>query len=273
MLRLDHLPKTPDPFVPFDYQTLGISAFAGSDFVETAGTITFAPGVTSRTVIVPTLNDEIAEPTESFSINLTAAQGATIADDIGFGIITDTDVDETAPQVEAFVINDGTAQRSVIRELTVTFSEQVSVDENAFVVLNTTTNTTYVPSVDVQAVGGKSVAKLTFPMLAGGSLPDGNYTLTIHPSQVADAAANLLDGDQDGSAGDPARFEFFRLLGDADGDRDVDARDFLQFRSTYRRDSDSGLFKDEFDFDGDGDVDARDFLQFRRNYRRSLPTT
>ena len=49
-----------------NYATASGSATAGSDFTPVSGTLTFAPGQTTQTVLVPTLNDVIVEGTETF---------------------------------------------------------------------------------------------------------------------------------------------------------------------------------------------------------------
>ena len=57
------------------------------------------------------------------------------------------------------------------------------------------------------------MAVLTFagPEFVGGSLADGNYTLTVRADRVHDRWGRELDGDGDGSAGATARTRFFRL--------------------------------------------------------------
>src|SRR5688500_16238175 len=48
------------------YETYGISATPGSDFTQTAGTLTFAGGETSKTISVPVLGDVLDEADETF---------------------------------------------------------------------------------------------------------------------------------------------------------------------------------------------------------------
>ncbi|QEG40826.1 choice-of-anchor Q domain-containing protein [Roseimaritima ulvae] len=179
--------------------------------------------------------------------------------------------DITAPTVD-IEINGGDAQRSMVSEITVRFSEVVSVDANSFSVQNTTTNTSFVPTVASQIVDGKTVTTLTFsgPEIIGGSLPDGNYTLNVIDTQVTDTSGNILDGDGDGRAGVSATDDFFRLFGDADGDRDVDRRDYWFLLQTYARGIGDTGFNSALDFDGDGEVDIHDFQSFQSNYRRIL---
>ncbi|TWU58484.1 G8 domain protein [Rubripirellula tenax] len=182
-------------------------------------------------------------------------------------------IDMTGPQIESVVVNNGSAQRSMVNSLSVTFSEVVNgVDTNAFILMNTTTNTQVIPSVTTQELNGKTVATFTFSGsgITGGSLADGNYTLTTLASAVTDATGNHFDANGDGTSGDNATDTFFRHFGDFDGDRDVDARDFLQFRRAFQKMAGNSAFNAAFDFDGDGDVDARDFLRFRLRFQKIL---
>ena len=67
-------------------------AVAGSDYVATNGTLTFAPNVTSQTITVPVLGNLLNEASgESFVVNLTNAVNAAISDDQGEGRVLDND--------------------------------------------------------------------------------------------------------------------------------------------------------------------------------------
>src|SRR5205085_2618543 len=77
--------------IAVDYATVDGTAVAGSDYSATSGTLTFAPGVTSQQFTVNTTDDNIAEATETFFVNLTNASNATIANSQGIGTITDND--------------------------------------------------------------------------------------------------------------------------------------------------------------------------------------
>src|SRR5262249_31808385 len=105
-----------------------------------------------------------------------------------------------------------------------------------------------------------------------GSLADGRYSLTIVASKVT-VAGVPLDGNCDGIDGDDFVFAgpaapnppggIFRFFGDADGNGDVNATDFLTFS-----DACVGFapYDPAIDFDNSGSVDAADFLQFRGRY-------
>lgn len=77
--------------VTVSYATADGTALEGFDFRGMTGTLRFAPGDTTRRVRIPILDDEIREQTERFTVELYAPAGATTADPIGEGTITDDD--------------------------------------------------------------------------------------------------------------------------------------------------------------------------------------
>ncbi len=58
-----------------DFATLDVTAVAGSDYVATNGTLTFAVGQTSKSIAVEILNDEVPENDESFKVVLSNPTG------------------------------------------------------------------------------------------------------------------------------------------------------------------------------------------------------
>jgi hypothetical protein len=77
--------------VTIAFTTSGQSATAGADYTETAGTLTFQPGQTSQTVLVPVAGDLLDEADETFRLTLSAPGNATLADPVAIGTITDDD--------------------------------------------------------------------------------------------------------------------------------------------------------------------------------------
>ena len=73
------------------YATANGTATAGSDYTAASGVLTFAPGVTSRTVSVAVRGDFLAEAAETLLLNLSGASGAAIGDGQGLGTIVDDD--------------------------------------------------------------------------------------------------------------------------------------------------------------------------------------
>jgi hypothetical protein len=87
-------------------------------------------------------------------------------------------VQTVAPsRVESVAVNDGSAQRSMVNSLTVTFDGPVTLAPGAFELTRRDGNPVEL-NVAASVVGGKTVAVITFdsPDLIGGSLADGSYT-------------------------------------------------------------------------------------------------
>jgi M6 family metalloprotease-like protein len=62
--------------VKVNYATANGTAVAGSDYTATSGTLTFAPGATSRTIAVPIADDAARESDETFRVTLAAPVNA-----------------------------------------------------------------------------------------------------------------------------------------------------------------------------------------------------
>jgi hypothetical protein len=172
--------------------------------------------------------------------------------------------------VENALVNDGSAQRSMVNSITVTFSGVVVLDPGA-IELRRRDGIPVNSRLAITEVGGRTVATLTFagPEFVGGSLADGDYVLTVHADRVHDRWGRELDGDGDGSAGGDRVDGISRLFGDAEGDGDVDAQDRDHFRPAFGTAAGEPGYLWFFDFDGDGDVDGLDNGQFHRRFRRS----
>lgn len=74
------------------YSVTGITATAGQDFTAVSGTVTFAAGETSKTVVVAVAGDTVAEPDETVKITLSAPTGAALGTSTATGTIVNDDV-------------------------------------------------------------------------------------------------------------------------------------------------------------------------------------
>lgn len=74
------LNKPSDTAITATFSTADGSATSGSDYVARTGTITFAPNTVTGTVKVSLLPDTTAEANETFTLNLSNPNGATIVD-------------------------------------------------------------------------------------------------------------------------------------------------------------------------------------------------
>ena len=78
----------PNP-ITIDYSTSNGTAIAGSDYTETRGTVTIAAGDTEASIFVPIVDDDDAEPDETFTLALSNPTGAAIERGDAVGTILD----------------------------------------------------------------------------------------------------------------------------------------------------------------------------------------
>jgi parallel beta-helix repeat protein len=181
------------------------------------------------------------------------------------------------PTVGNVQVNDGSAQRSRVTSVTVTFIERVNfagAAAAAFTLTGPSGAVTLAADTSL-STPTQSIAKLTFSGANTDftSLKDGRYTLKVLAAQVSDTFGSPLDGNTDGAGGDDYLLvgapntptNLFRLFGDADGSGQVDLLDFAQFRTSFNPN-----YNVIFDFDGLGTVDLNDFNQFRSRFGMSV---
>jgi probable HAF family extracellular repeat protein len=77
--------------VAVNFTTANGTAIAGSDYNFASGTLVFHPGETAKNIVVGVRGDRTREPNETFAVNLSAANGASIFDGSGSGIIRNDD--------------------------------------------------------------------------------------------------------------------------------------------------------------------------------------
>jgi uncharacterized repeat protein (TIGR01451 family) len=83
--------------VAVDFKTSDGTASVGLDFSAGSGTLTFPAGTVTQTVSVPVLGDTLFETSETFSVTLTNAINASIADAVGLGTILNDDTSGNQP--------------------------------------------------------------------------------------------------------------------------------------------------------------------------------
>jgi hypothetical protein len=107
--------------VTVQYATTPGTATPGTDYTPVSGMLTFAPGTTTQTVLVPVLGDTVVEPNETFSVSLSGAVNAVISTPAAaLGTVLDDDAPAPLSGVSvALKINDdwGTGY---VAEITIT---------------------------------------------------------------------------------------------------------------------------------------------------------
>jgi VCBS repeat protein/Calx-beta domain-containing protein/FG-GAP repeat protein/putative extracellular protein len=126
--------------VTVSYATTNGSALAGSDYVATSGSVTFNPGETSQSIVVPIIGDTVAEYDEYLGVNLTAATNATFLSGTVFGYILDDDTPPTVSIGDASIVegNSGTSLMTFVVSLSNPSGQGISVN---FATVNGTAKT------------------------------------------------------------------------------------------------------------------------------------
>ena len=226
-------------------------------------------------------DDALPEPTETVILTIQnlihggfpGGEPASIG--VGSATVDIIDNDAVPAKIESIVVNNGDAQRSKVKVVTVTFDTVATVLPGAFTVEIRSDVSPVAPPVGVvtginvatAVVAGKTVATITFtpssPYVdASGSLVNGNFQVTIDPAKVLVFATPLVSIPSDPTGGDLvygdlASDEFYRLFGDADGDADVDFTDLTDYFVPALT-----AYVEELDADNDSDVDFADLDAF-----------
>lgn len=91
--------------VTFGYSTSNGTATAVTDYTATSGSKTISAGDTTAQIAVPTVNDQVDEADETFSVDLTAVENANLVD--GHGVVTIDDNDNPMIRVEQTHVSEG----------------------------------------------------------------------------------------------------------------------------------------------------------------------
>jgi probable HAF family extracellular repeat protein len=111
--------------VTVNYATANGSALAGSDYQAASGTLTFAPGETSKFVTVQVNGDRTGEANETFLVVLSNPTNATIADGSGEGTIID---DEPRVSINDVSKKEGNGNGNTTTVFTFTVTLSVAYD-------------------------------------------------------------------------------------------------------------------------------------------------
>ena len=178
------------------------------------------------------------------------------------------------------VIGDGSAQRSLVKQMVVTFDGPITIDAGAFAVNKRGAGGGSVTTTINSTVNGQNQTVVTlnfsgaFTRNSSGALQDGYYQLTIDGTKIR-RAAQSLDVNQDGIGGDTYSIgsveadNFFALYGDTNGDGLVGISEFGQFRSAFGKTSSDAGYNPLFDFEGDSTISISDFGQFRSRFGKA----
>jgi hypothetical protein len=155
--------------VTVDYATADNLATGPADYAPTSGSLIFAAGETSKTVVVATHGDLLDEANETFFVNLSNRTNANFGDSSGVGTITDDDLPP------ALAVND----RSIVE------GDSGTVDAIFTVSLDAPSGRPV--TVNFATVNGTATAPSDYVALTG--------PLTFNPGQTARQVTVSVKGD------------------------------------------------------------------------------
>ncbi|MBI1373068.1 MAG: LEPR-XLL domain-containing protein [Phycisphaera sp.] len=205
--------------VGVDIATANGSAVAGSDFTAKSATLSFAPGVTTKTFSVAITDDTAVESTETFVVVLSnATGGVTIADGSGVGTIIDNDLPPITASVADASVNErdlGKGKHGGAQVSTMTFTVTLSRPADSTVTIHyATADGSATAGVDYVAksgtltiAAGQSSGTISVDVL-GDTAVEGNETFTLQLSNAsgatlvdAVATGTIVDNDTGGGGG------------------------------------------------------------------------
>jgi RHS repeat-associated protein len=155
--------------ITVDYTTVEGTAKEGVDYQAKSGTITFAPGETSKTIDVAIIGDKLDEIDKAFGVNLSNPSNALIADDRG----------------EVTIFDDDASPFITINDTSVTEGDAGTV--NAIFTVTLASPSSRVITVDFTTVDGTAVAGIDYQTLSG--------TLTFNPGETTQTIEVAIIGN------------------------------------------------------------------------------
>ncbi len=93
------LSRPSDQTISVDYRTVPGTALAGQDYSAITGTLTFAPGETSKTLTVPVIDDPVFEGAETFTLELSNPVNTSVSKPVTTVTIVDDGSGSVPPEV------------------------------------------------------------------------------------------------------------------------------------------------------------------------------
>jgi hypothetical protein len=181
-----------DQTVTVAYATSNDTATAPADFVAATGTVTFAPGDTSKSIIVQVKGDALNEANETYFVDLSTPSNATIEHGHGIGTITD---DDNPPELSIGNATgsegDGTASFTVT--LAPASGSVVTVDYNT-VAGTATAGSDFTPKSGTLTFQPGDTTKAVNVNILQDTLNEADETFTVHLANPSGAAITTANG-------------------------------------------------------------------------------
>lgn len=190
-----------------------------------------------------------------------------------------------SPVLQQIRVNDGSAQRSIVKSVSLVFDQPVVLANGAMTMVrlnsggsgsnyNTPpTNASSALSAPTTSDGGVT---WTYKFVVGdpymenfadssGSLMDGIYTVSVDRTKVT--AANGMPVALSGNLS----LTFHRLFGDSDGNKSVNLADYAAFRLVFQPGGGETMAEGAaFDYNGNGQIQLLEYGNFRLRFMKAF---
>ncbi len=181
--------------VTVNYATANGTATAGSDYVAASGTLTFAAGTTSQTLAVTVNGDTTGEPNETFTVTLSSASGATLADASATGTLTNDDTLPTLSIGNVSVTEGNSGTKVATFNVTLSAASATAVSASYATANGTATaGSDYVALAGTVSFPAGSVAQSISITVNGDTTVEPNETFTVTLSSPTGATLAVATG-------------------------------------------------------------------------------
>jgi hypothetical protein len=176
-------------------------AVGGADYVATSGTVTFGPGDKTKTLNVYVRSDVTPEPNETFTLKLSNAVNASIAQGVGTGTIEDDDGVPSISIGNALVTEGNTGTTPAVFNLTLsapssqTVTVHAKTTDGAGAGAATAADNDYTPIADTTVTFNPGeTAKTVTVSVVGDTTTESNETFTVDLSSPTNAIVGTASG-------------------------------------------------------------------------------
>jgi len=179
--------------VSFSFATSNGTATAGSDYVATSGSSTFAPGEVEKPVVVLINGDTVDEAQETYFLDISNVQNATVSSSRGNGAIVDDD-GPTVSLNDVSVTEGNSGIKSATFTLTLSGPSVEAIAVRAITTPGTATASTDYNSINLVVIFQPGTVTRTFDVaIIGDTSLESNETFSVTLSEAF--ATTVADGD------------------------------------------------------------------------------
>jgi hypothetical protein len=184
-----------------NYSTSNGTAESGSDYTSSSGTLILEPGVTSATISIPIIDDNLDEADETLSLNVSASPGI-VTHGPRTVTILDDDPTPTVSIADANTIEGSFGNNFIFFPVTLSAASGRTVTVSYATATNTASNTDFVPVSGTITFAPGETTQSVLVQYVGDRLAEDDETFFINlsnPSNVtiADAQAIVTIVDDD----------------------------------------------------------------------------